>query len=307
MADGKTSQLPIVERPFIVEGKEFLLEETADFPYDDPWSELTRGVVRDLNEAGAFDGRNFLEAGLGDARNALLALDLGNGGADKLTGIELDDWRLAAASRNLAAVGIAAERVDLHQTDVVEWLTSDTSPIRGWSLACLPQAPREATENDADGYQDLDSLDRYHGVSLGEHDIDTYGLTLNAAYLGALRERAVLGDSEALVILSGRVPRGVLKELFTKTGWAIANVHNTFEPIQQDPDTGIGWTIPFDDGRRFQEKDGEGKFVPITAEEAEARREESLVHGEEAREQLNVYHELSAYHLHPREGRHGTK
>lgn len=299
-----TQSQSIVLHPAVVGGNELLLEETADFPYDDPWSTLTRRVVNELREAGQLDGRDFLEAGLGDGRNALLALDMGEGGASRLTGIELDDWRLAAAARNLTAAGVDPDRVDLHQTDIVEWLQSGDHFIRGLSLACLPQAPRSATENDADGYQDLDSLGPFHDVKIEGHTVDEYGLTLNAAYLGALRRRVIPdGDSTALVTLSDRVPRTVLERLFDKTGWKIFDVHQAEEPVQQDPDTGIGWIIRFDDGERFQKKDEEGQFVPISAMEAETRRQESLAYaGAEARDLLNVYHGLSVYHLYPRQG-----
>lgn len=291
----------IAQRTYVVAGNQLQLRETSDFPLDDPWSEHTRSVISGLKEEGRFDGRDFFEAGLGDGRNALLALDVaGEGGADRLTGIELDDWRLAAAVHNLTTAGIDPGRVELRQADVVEWLRADDRPIRGWSLACLPQAPRSATENDADGYQEFDTLTPYHATALGDHDIDTYGLTLNAAYLDALRARAVPGELDALLTMSDRVPPDVLRELFAKTGWKVAEVYPAEQPVQQDPDTGIDWTIVFDDGERFHEKDPEGRFVPIRALVAEARRRSGLLaDGDGARETLNVYHGLSVYHLQP--------
>jgi hypothetical protein len=304
MSDGNHEQL-IRERPTELDGLgEIVLEETADFPYDDPWSELTRRVVTDLRVAGAFDGQPFFEAGLGDARNALLALDLGTGtGAERVTGIELDDWRLEAAARNLSAAGIEDGRSDLHLSDVVEWLSADDARLSGWGLACLPQAPREATENDADGYQDFGTLEVYHEIPLGDADVDTYGLTLNAAFLDRLRQRVEPGDFDALVTLSGRVPVEVLRELFAETGWKVADVHTAEQPVQQDPDTGVGWTIPFDDGERFKERNPDGSFSPLRALHAEARRRSGLtvVHGDDhaAREALNVYHDLSVFHLQP--------
>ncbi len=274
--------------------------QTADFPYDDPWSELTRRVVGDLRDAGALDGQHFLEAGLGDARNALLALDFGDGGAERLTGIELDEWRLKAARYNLKGTRIDPGRIALYQGDIIEWLQGDDEPIAGWSLACLPQAPHEATENDADGYQDFDTLEAFYELPLGDHTADVYGLTLNAAYLAALRKRAASDDLNALVTLSDRVPRHVFKELFAATGWAVSDVHTATEPVQQDPDTGVEWTVPFDDGKRFYERDADGLFVPLPAPLAEYERRKSLEdHGEEARDHLNVYHGLSVYHLKP--------
>lgn len=296
-----TQSQQIVQRPCAVAGREIAFEETADFPREDPWSELTREVIEGLKRDGRFDGQNFFEAGLGDGRNALLALDIaGEGGASRLTGIELDDWRLAAAARNLTVAGVDPDRLNLHQADVVEWLQADGHAIRGWSLACLPQAPRIATENDADGYQEFHSLDPFHGMTLEGRSVDTYGLTLNAAYLTALRRRAEPGDLNALLTLSDRVPPTVLNQLFANTGWEIAEIYPSEEPVQQDPDTGIGWIASFDDGERFHEKDGDGQFAPIPVQVAEARRRSSLVtYGEEARDQLNVYHGLAVYHLQP--------
>lgn len=301
MTDIPNTIYPVQRHPLAVGEQQIPVLETGDFPFDDPWSTLTRQVVSGLREEGAFDGQDFLEAGIGDGRNTILAADLGEGGAQTLTGIELDNWRLDLARHNLSLVGLDSGRLALHRGDIVEWLESGDQPIEGWSLACLPQAPGFAAENDADGYdEEAGSLERFHGMELGEYDVDTYGLTLNAAYLAALRSRIASGNFNALLTLSDRVPSGVLEELFTKTGWKIAETYAADEPVQQDPDTSVGWTIIFDDGERFRERDVNGDFVPLRALVAETRRRSGLlVHGDHARDDLNVYHGLSVYRLHP--------
>lgn len=302
MANGEITELPIGERSIEIAGRELVVRQTLDFPYDDPWSEHTRRVVDALRAGGEFDGRPFLEAGIGDGRNALLAIDLGEGGAERVTGVELDDWRLELAIDNLAAAGIDGGRIALHEGDIVSWLASGTRQIDGWSLACLPQAPGEATENDADGYaEDAPSLSEYHGGRLGDHDIDTYGLTLNAAFLATLRKRVNPRDFNVLMTFSDRVPEEALEELFDRYHWGVAETYQAGEPIQHDPDTGVGWVAKFDDGNRFQEKNPDDSFTPISAEEAEARRIRSLEEaGDDARERLNVYHGLAVYRLQPK-------
>jgi hypothetical protein len=300
---------PLVYRQISIGGQEFTLAETDDFPREDPWSELTCGYIGQLAHSGIdsrdrsnlFAGRNILEAGIGDARNVLATGFHLPGNKAQLIGIELDDWRLEAGRHNLRAVGVADERVSLHQGDVVGWLkqTLDEPRLRGWGFACLPQAPEEATVNGADGYLKLDTLEGFIDLPLGQHTAETYGLTLNAAYLAGLRERAQLGDFRALVTLSGRVPAEVIKELLGITHWSLeTSVSST---VQQDPDTGIEWVDAFDDGQRFREKLTDGTLGDyITAEVAENRRKQALEqHGDQARNFLNVFHELSVYRLRP--------
>jgi hypothetical protein len=289
-------------RPAVDEGgQKVFLAETSDFPYDDPWSELKRGVISGLVAAGSFEGRDIFEAGIGDGRN-VVAAGFAKDTDTRLVGIELDDWRLGLARENLDALGVASERVSLHQGDIIDWLLNvPDKPLTGWGLACLPQAPRAAAENDADGYRDLGTLKPFRDILIGEHSIEDYGLTLNAAFLATLRKKVDPADFDVLITLSDRVPVEVLTKLFSSTGWSIANTHFAPRPIQQDPDTGIAWVNGFDDGFRFWEKDDRGEFVPISAAEAERRRLDSLSSGDQARENLNVHHGLSVYHLRPGE------
>lgn len=295
-----TYQNPDITRgPVLVDGRELILAETADFPRDDPWSRLTRTVIANLAAAGQFDGRNILEAGLGDGRNIFAAGFAGNT-SGHLIGVELDGWRLELARENLATVGVDHGRVSLHEGDIIDWLDDSKDQLTGWAFACLPQAPGNATINDADGYQDTDSLAPFRDLPLGKHTVDVHGLTLNAAYLARLRERVQPGDFDALVTLSGRVPEPIVEELFAQTGWQVVERFEAPDLVQQDPDTGVAWVGAFDDGQRFYERRAHEAYTHISAGEAEARRIESLaLFGGSARDVLNVYHGLSVYHLQP--------
>lgn len=279
-----------------VDGIKLPWHETPDFPLTDPWSTHTRNVISTVRGTGGFKG-NFFEAGIGDARNALIAGAGKNGGT--ITGVDLDGWRLDFARTNLANAGVPTDRIVLNSGDVVSYLhgLSPEDKLSGWGVACLPQAPGFETHNHADGFDpDMPSLSGIKDLTLAGHSVDDVGLTLNGGFLAALRDRVTV-DFNLLLTMSDRVPPEIRELLFGKTGWYIAGEHRTKKPIQQDPDTGVAFVVPFDDGRRFYEKITEDVYIPMPAEEVEKRRFASEQNG--GRESLNAYHHLSVYHLKP--------
>lgn len=303
--DALASAQNVGTRSEIIDGRRWELRETLDFRWDDPWSELTRTVIADLAENGALTNTTLFEAGAGDARNAFAA-GIATANLNYL-GVELDDWRIGLARENLQTVGVPDERVSLAEGDVVKWLQAGDDQLEGWGVACLPQAPQggEVAMSNADGYDaDVASLQGVRDLELGGRNVDQYGLTLNAAFLSELRSRVQEGSFDLLITLSNRIPLEVLNELFEGTGWETQSGTQTEKPIQQDPDTSVEYVQAFDDGMRFYELiDGEPSH--ITAEEAENRRKVSLEESqntEEARELLNVYHDVTVYHLKPAEG-----
>lgn len=275
--------------------------ETADFPIDDPWSRHTRGAITVVRAMGGFRG-DYTEAGIGDVRNAVAA------GAHEqamrgstITGIDVDGWRLDVARKNLANVGVPAANVQLHEGDVVGFLQDlpQGERIQGWGVACLPQAPGFETENHADGFDaDLPSLTGVRNLELSGTPVDDFGLTLNAGFLDALRSHVAPSEFDLMLTLSDRVPEPIRHELFTATGWELVDQYPTERPVQQDPDTGVTYVFPIDDGRRFFEATETHGYVPISAEEAEERRRKSAANG--GRESLNVHHHLSVSHLRPK-------
>lgn len=274
-------------------GRSFDWSETKDFPINDPWSFHTRGVIQKLSKRGVFQG-DFFEAGVGDGRNVVAAGMEKN--EFKITGVDLDPWRLELAKKNLKKVGINESRLDLRQGDVISILDEMPSneKIKGWGIACLPQAPWIETINHADGYDGLTSLQDARKLMLKDHKVDDVGLTLNAAFLNSLRQKADV-DFNLLLTLSDRVPEEIKRELFLKTGWRVNEEYRTKEPIQQDPDTGVAFAKSFDDGKCFLEKDNDS-YKYISAIEAERRRKACLNSGF-GRDSLNVYHYLTVYHL----------
>lgn len=267
-----------------IDGRTIPHLQTVDFPVSDPWSLHLRRAVADLRTRGDFNGISVTELGIGDGRNIR---EVGSGVTGVL-GIDIERWRVEAAVLNLAEHA-AKSSFELWVGDAVTYLQelkrSKTS-IGGWALMCLPQSP-----------EGLNSADRYDGASNSaayRTDWEMSGLTLNAAVLDHLRQVADQ-TLRVLIILSDRVPDEIKHSLFTITGWEVEQATRTPEPIQQDPDTGIAWVSRVDDGRRFYEKVG-NSYNPITAIEAELRREQSLQSGL-GREVLNVYHGLTVYQL----------
>lgn len=269
--------------------------ETRDFPLTDPWSVHTRSVISRVRAERGFKG-NFLEAGVGDGRNIATAGVLAQ--HNEVTGIDIDEWRLELAKENLLKSGINGSKLNLIQGDAVGYLHKSKDEIRGWGIACLPQAPGVETVNHADGFDaDLPSLKRVKGLELDGLPVDSVGLTLNAAFLDALRPRVNSENFNLLLTLSDRIPLSLRRELFAKTGWEVIEKFGTKEPVQQDPDTGISYVAKIDDGSRFYQKLSKGVYSPISATEAETRRKESLQNG--GRDNLNVHHHLDVFLVKP--------
>lgn len=299
------TDVPIASRPADVGGKEVELLETADFPLGDPWSELLRGRIEAIADEGDFDGAIILEAGSGDGRNALAAGIWDSSRGITYVGVDVDGWRSQLARHNFDTVGVPEENALLLEGDIIEWLEISDGPLRGWGIACLPQAPEgEGTASHADGYDpDASSLAKARGIWLDDRPVDDYGLTLNAAFLQTLRAKVAEDDFNLLITLSDRVPPSVLQELFACTGWELAGEHTDENDtlVQQDPDTSVEYVEVFDDGQRFYEQTAEG-HQPITAREAEVRRRHSLENATDAdaaRDNLNVFHGLNVFQLRP--------
>lgn len=286
-----------------VEAQNFL--EAPDFRRSDPWSVHMRRTIEKVRDKGGFTG-NLIEAGVGDGRNIITAIDASRsdrlGKIDKIVGVDVDNWRLDLARKNFTTAGIPPEKYELYSGGIVNYLLKrpEKDKITGWGIACLPQAPIGETVNHADGADPkVDSLGIAKGMQLNGNSVDTYGLTLNAAFLTALGKRVDQKDFNLLIILSDRIPPNAREELFRSTGWGIQDEHKTNAPIQQDRDTGVAYVSKYDDFERFYQKKMDGRFEPIYAKEAERRRVDCL---RTAGEELNVYHHLSVYHVSPETG-----
>ena len=272
-----------------VGGSIFQHIETLDFPLHDPWSLFMRGVVARVRQRRGFEGQLVTELGIGDGRNIREA----GRGVKEVLGVDIEEWRLKAAGVNLVTGPARLEiPVELWRAEAVEFLrnfgTIGRHRLSGWAFMCLPQSPSGL--NFADRYDGSLTLNSYHA------DWDRSGLTLNAGALDNLRK--VAGDLRTLIILSDRVPADIRIRLINQTGWQIERQVQTSEPIQQDPDTGIGWVSQIDDGGRFYELVAPKQYSSISATEAEKRRLESLVSGL-GRDRLNVFHHLTVYQLRP--------
>ncbi|MBI4080143.1 MAG: hypothetical protein HY430_00025 [Candidatus Levybacteria bacterium] len=280
------------ERQITVDGVVYPHLETLDFPQSDPWSRHMTAVVASSRSDGEFFGKHITELGVGDGRNIIHA----GGEITGATVVDVEDWRLDSALINFSRhEATASLPIEAWHGDAVallrDWETHKPGErIKGYVFACLPQSP------------DGDNLaDRYDENSLLEPfaEWNRYGLTLNAAVLSHLRP-LVEKDTRLLLMLSQRVPSDVRKKLFGKTGWDLVYEHKTTSPIQQDPDTGIGWVAQIEDEfakdeHPFYAYEPEGNdFLPISASEAEERRLQST-----GRDDLNVYHHLSVYELQP--------
>jgi hypothetical protein len=288
------------ERALVVGDAKYSWRETTDFPLADPWSEHTRNVIELIGHEGGFRG-NLFEAGVGDGRNIVTAraheyLRTNRG---SVIGVDLDSRRLALARQNVLPL-LPEGQLQLYHGDVVQFLHQLPADERltGWGIACLPQAPLQETVNCADGFDShLASLQEVLPMRLDGGTVDSYGLTLNAAFLKALSEKVDKKDFTLLLTISGRVPSTVRKELYDKTGWSFQDEYPRREPVQQDPDTGIAYVRSFDRGISFTERTMNGRYHPITALEAEKRRVASIQN--RGRESLNVYHDLYVARLVP--------
>lgn len=268
-----------------VEGRNVPHIQTSDFPVSDPWSKFLRANIEDLRRRGFFRGKEINEGGSGDGRNLFAA----GGDVARITGIDIDRWRVGVSVANIETNG---RRVDseLWVGDVTAFFKEcrrEGRVIKDRMIFCLPQSPQGL--NHADSYAGEEGLGDY------EAEWGRLGLTLNAAALDTLRLVAHR-DLRTLIIFSGRIPDEVLNSLFNRTGWEVERKATTKEPIQQDPDTGISYVIPVDDGRRFFEKNPDGRYLYISALEAEKRRDESFRSGL-GRRALNVYHDLTVFQL----------
>lgn len=276
----------------VVEGRVFPHIQTLDFPLEpaDPWSTVMRKAIGRIRKEGGFCGREFTELGIGDGRNVREAGE----SLRSVLGIDIEGWRLQAAGENLITGSVPlGVPVELWQADAVELLANleltGRKRLSGWVVACLPQSP--SGENSADTYDGLISLRDYRS------QWDRFGLTLNAAMLDSLR-RVANDELRALIILNDRVPAGIQEGMLSGTGWEVQRRFQTHEPIQQDPDTGVEWVVPIDDGQRFFELTVYG-YTPISALEAEKRRLTSIASGR-GRNSLNVYHHLTVREITPK-------
>lgn len=277
------------------------IRQTTDFPLTDGWSRGKRVVVDARRTRGDFRRRPVLEAGVGDGRNLLVAgvhLEPGNSTA-VVSGVDLDPWRAGLARENLLAAGVPENRLDIRVGDAIADLQARRSGdlVEGSYLACLPQAPGIETQNHADGIDPtLKTLDATRDLPLGPQSVDTYGLSLNAAFLDALRNNVHEPNSDVQVTISGRVPAAVRGSLFTETGWQVVEVHGGM--VQQDADTGVSYVGKYaeeldpDEGDGFFERRRGGLYTPIFANEAEERRQDYVLG---RTDNLNVHHNVFEY------------
>ena len=233
-----------------VDGQEVKFGETIDFSKDDPWSKLMISSVETLQKEGLFKGNiTILEAGVGDGRNLLQAVGISQSGGSidkewtgRLIGIDIDPRRVVLARSNFESAGLGPRSFTLEGDavrkiqDYAELMRPGAKEkVKGVALACLPQSPLDAeTHSSADGFSpDLPSLARVKDIDLDGRPVAAYGLTLNAAWLLELRDCVEPGDFKLLIVVSDRVPRRVVSELFAKTGWAELRRFVTPEPTRQ--------------------------------------------------------------------------
>jgi len=271
------------------------LKTTKDFPDTDPWFKWLADDIEGHPER--FAGRKYLEFGIGGGLQAIAALK----GLEKkpnldpitnIWGIDIDDWRLDIAAKNLNGFKTPNS---LYQGDAVQWIEEQQEKIINTAIImCLPQAP---LPEQAEGYDS--NADTYHVDLLPEFakKYNKYGLGLNAAVLGTLIEH--VGEAtDVSAVFSGRVPENVIRDMVHDLGWRVINISETFEPIQQDPDTDISYVLKYSKESPedlFYEKLLNNKFSPISADEAEKR----LLLANKDRNNFNVYHYVSVWHLEP--------
>ncbi|MBI4973328.1 hypothetical protein HZC27_01830 [Candidatus Roizmanbacteria bacterium] len=273
---------------------------TFDFTDVDPWFRL----LADYNEAHPkqFTGRTYLELGIGGGLQAVAALTglekrLDLPPITKITGIDIDAWRLNIAAQNLDR--FSRTPYTLYQGDAVRWIEEQQEKIIDTAaIMCLPQAPLPKSATLRDGHDS--TADTYHEELLPKfaQKYNRWGLGLNAAVLGALIKH-VGNNTDVSAVFSGRVPENVIRDMVYELGWKIVNVVQTAEPIQQDPDTDISYVGKYAEESYedlFYEKLPGGKFGPIQADEAERR----LRLADKSRDNFNVYHHVAVWHLEPK-------
>ncbi|QQG44004.1 MAG: hypothetical protein HYW86_04030 [Candidatus Roizmanbacteria bacterium] len=96
---------------------------------------------------------------------------------------------------------------------------------------------------------------------------DNYGLVLYAAVLTELR-KIVTPRTEALVVMSNRIPDGIIANMVQTAGWDASEAVVT-KTVRHDIDTDVSWMVGAfdDDGERFEDKGGN----KLTVEEASRR------------------------------------
>ncbi len=275
------------------------LRTTYDFPDTDPWFNLLADCIEAQPER--FAGRKYLEFGIGGGLQAVAALTgLGKKPnlplVEKIIGIDIDGWRLDIAAQNLDR--FTTVPYILYQGDAVKWIEQQEKIANTAIVICLPQAPLPKLQLDQVGLFDSNA-DVYHEDKLPEFakKYNRYGLGLNVAVLGRLIEHIADG-TDVSVIFSGRVPENVIRDMISNLRWRIVDIIETPEPIQQDPDTDIGYVINYANEspeNLFWEKLSNGIFGPISADEAEKR----LLLADRNRNNLNVYHHVAVWYLEP--------
>lgn len=288
---------PKLNRKKTVESTRFPgLKTTRDFPDSDPWFNWLADDIEANPER--FAGREYLEFGIGGGLQAVAALTgLGKKPnlppIEKIIGIDIDDWRLDIAAQNLGK--FTTVPYILYQEDAVQWVEELQEKIVKTAIVmCLPQAP---LPEQAEGYNS--NADTYDVNKLPQiaRKYNKYGLGLNAAVLGTLIQH--VGEAtDVSVVFSGRVPENVIRDMIRDLGWRVVDIVETPEPIQQDPDTDISYVLDYANKSPedlFYEKQPDGEFSPISAVEAEKR----LLAANKKRDNLNVYHYVSVWHLEP--------
>ncbi len=206
--------------------------------------------VQTLQKEGEFKGNlTIIEAGVGDGRNLLQAIGISQEGGSidkewtgRLIGIDIDPRRALLARANFESVGAGARAYTL-EGDAVRKIQDfaelsrpgSTEKLQGVAFACLPQSPLDTeTHSSADGFSpDLPSLARVKNITIDGRSVADYGLTLNAAWLLELRDSVEPSGFKLLIVVSDRVPRGVVSQLFAETGWEEIRHFVTPEPTRQ--------------------------------------------------------------------------
>lgn len=272
------------------------LKTTKDFPDIDPWFKWLADDIEEHPER--FANRKYLEFGIGGGLQVIAALE----GFKKkaylpkildITGIDIKGYKLNIAAWNLNQFSTP---FTLYKEDAVQWIEGQREKIINTAIVmCLPQAPLEKAKpkkfrSSADTYS-LDLLPKF------AKKYNRWGLGLNAAVLGTLIQH--VGEAtDVSAVFSGRVPENVIRNMLSDLGWRVIDIAETPEPIQQDSDTDISYVKKYENKsleNLFFEKLLNGGFSPISAKEAENR----LLAAKGKRDNLNVYHHVSVWHLEP--------
>ncbi len=225
---------------------------TNEFPPTDPWSRLSQQAVEQLAEQGFFDKQEVFEVGMGDAKQSVLAVIASKKNSysvKKVIGVDVTRSRLALAYHNLKNLEVSMQFIQGDAVDALEaWTDLGNQKFGGKALICLPQVPRQ---EDIDATADVYNSQTSHKPF--SKNWERYGLTLNAATLTRLKEVSN-NNTEALLVLSGRLPENIRERLIRETGWQ--NNGTVVEGIvRQDPDTPLNWmngiAREINDGSRF--------------------------------------------------------